>query len=83
MKTKKLPKPECSLGYTDFQLDEILGDRRREFSRWMRGQTVAVCDGREYDHANKVYVETGCGPHGVATYAWDLERFLDGRPIID
>ncbi len=82
MKNKKLPKPECSLGYTDDQLDQILGQRRQEFNKWMSGQTVALCDGREYDYATGGYIPTGKA-HGSATYPQDLQRFLDGRPIID
>ncbi len=79
----KVEPPGCQLGYTDDQLGRILGDRLPEFFRWMAGQTVAVCDGRQYNYDTKEYEPTGCGPHGSATYAWDLQRFLDGRPIID
>ncbi len=82
MKKKKLPKPECKLGYTDQQLDEILGDRRQEFNKWMSGQTVGLCDGREYSYSTKKYVDTG-EAHGPATYVSDLERFLSRKAIID
>lgn len=83
MKRKELPKPECGLGYTDSQLKTILGSRYEEFMLWMRGQTVAICGGRFYDHEISEYRNTGCGPHGVVVYSWDLERFLLGLPIID
>lgn len=83
MKRKELPAPECGLGYTDSQLKTILGSRYEEFIRWMRGQTVALCDGKRYDYEVNEYVNTGCGPHGVVVYSWDLERFIDGLPVID
>ena len=80
----ELPKPDCALGYTDAQLDEILGDRRAEFDHWMRGQTIALCEGRLYDHDTREYYES-CGgvAHGAATYPWDVESFLAGLPVID
>lgn len=77
------PQPDCIYGYTQGQLDSILGPRRIEFNRWMYGQTGAICDGRRYDHNLKTYVETGCGPHGMVVYSWDLKRFLQNHPVID
>lgn len=77
------PQPDCKYGYTQSQLDSILGSRLKEFEYWMRGQTVAVCDGRRYDYNLKTYVDTGCGPHGTVVYSWDVQRFLQNRPIID
>ena len=65
-------KPECVLGYTVNQLEEILGDRIDEFGQWMRGQTMALCEGQRDGEA-----------HGVAVYPWDLKRFLENRHIID
>ena len=79
----KLPKPDCELGYTDKQVDTIMGLRMAEFQRWMAGQTMAICDGRRFSYAENRYEATGCGPHGYITYPWDLQRFLDGKPIID
>ncbi len=78
-----LPVPACELGYTQEQLVEILGDRLPEFNKWMVGQTAGICDGRSYDHEKQQYNETGCGPHGFITYSWDVQRFVDGKPIID
>ena len=78
-----MPPPECEQGYTDAQIRTIMGARLEEFNRWMRGQTIGYCDGRAYDHVAKAHQETGCGPHGVVTYAGDVERFLDGRPVVD
>lgn len=73
-----LPKPICKYGYPDAQLDEILGDRRKEFGAWAGCITCAVCDGRAFNHEAGEYYDTGCGPHGVVTYTWDVEQFLAG-----
>ena len=79
-----LPPPECVSGYTRAQIEEILGDRTAEFWAWMRGQTMTLCEGRKYDHGTKSYVVACNGiAHGPVVYRWDLERFIDGRPIID
>ena len=78
-----MKKPSCELGYTIPDLKEILGNRYDEFLNWMRGQTVAMCEGRKYNYDKHEYEDTGCGPHGWAYYPWDVQRFLDGRPIID
>lgn len=80
---KNLPEPSCELGYTIDQLREIMGDRFDFFTSWMRGQTMAICDGTRYDYDLKESIATGCGPHGTAVYRWDVERFLDGRPAVD
>jgi hypothetical protein len=79
-----LPAPECEGGYTNWQLAEILGNRLDKFEQWMRGQTMMLCEGRSYDHDRCEYVPA-CGgvAHGGIVYRWDLERFLDGRPVID
>lgn len=69
------PNPDCTLGYPENQVKEIMGARLREFRIWMRGQTQGVCDGQLYD--------IGCGPHGTVTYPTDVERFLQGLPVID
>jgi hypothetical protein len=84
MKKKKLPEPDCKYGYTHSQVEQIMGDREQEFNHWMYGQTMAICDGRDYDYEKKEYVPSGCDhPHGSITYTWDLKRFLDGLPVID
>jgi len=75
--------PSCELGYTNKDLQEILGDRLPEFHKWMHGQTVAICDGRQYNHDKGEYEDTSCGPHGVIYYSWDVSRFMAGKPIID
>lgn len=80
-----LPTPECESGYPWCQIQEILGvERTKELSGWMYGQTMTMCDGRQYNHDTREYEES-CGGvgHGGVVYTWDLQRFLDGRPVID
>lgn len=91
----EIPPPDCQYGYTETQLDEILGDRIPEFNGWMWGQTMAICNGdpqREWVDdpgapGGMKLVETGpplCeSAHGPVVYPWDLARFLEGRPVID
>lgn len=78
-------KQSCPQGLTHSDLDELLGDRREEFNRWMVGQTMSICDGRSYNHELREYELTECAdsPHGVVAYSWDVERFLAGLPVID
>jgi hypothetical protein len=80
---KNLPAPDCRLGYTDSQVSAIVGAHLKEFNFWMAGQTMSICEGRRYNFDREKYEPDGCGPHGVVIYPWDLERFLDGRPIVD
>lgn len=82
-----IPEPECSSGYTEYQVEEIMGDRLDEFIRWMNGQTMCLCQGRKYNHETKKY-EVDCDgiAHGPIVYAWDLKRFLGiipGKEIWD
>jgi hypothetical protein len=81
---KHLPEPECEMGYSQSQVQEILGNRRTEFYQWMAGQTQTLCDGRSYNHETSGYEES-CGgvAHGGVTYSHDLYRFLGGLSIID
>lgn len=80
----ELPKPECEYGYTVEQVKEIMGDDVQRFYHWMRGQTMAICEGNAYNHDTKEY-EEACGgvSHGYVTYGYDIERFLAGLPVID
>lgn len=83
----ELPTPECEIGFTDRQVDEILEANkytREEFDQWMYGQTGAICEGRAYNHDRQEYEER-CGgvAHGFIYFTWDVERFLDGLPVID
>lgn len=79
-----IQKPACRYGYTDEQLKEILGDRYEEFQTWMAGQTGTICEGREWDEVEKSYHLSCDGvAHGLITYYWDLDRFLEGKPVVD
>lgn len=82
-----LTDPDCELGYSTDFLSSIfpLPDGRSldDLMDWMRGQTMAVCDGQKYNHEEKKYEPTNCGPHGAVIYRWDLERFINRQPIID
>lgn len=80
-----LPEPECEGGYTYRQIVEILGAWTDDFGDFMYGQTMMICEGQKYNHDTQEY-EEACGgvAHGMPiVYPWDLERYLDGRPIID
>lgn len=78
-----LPKPDCDGGYSVDLLEETLGaERFAELMAWMYGQTMMLCDGRRYDHDAKEYYETH-DSHGPVVYTWDVQRFLEGRPVID
>lgn len=78
------PTPICKLGYPESQLrDMFSNEQMKDFFNWMRGQTFSVCDGSFYDHREKRSKPTGCGPHGYVYYPWDVEKFLDGSPIVD
>jgi hypothetical protein len=76
-------EPGCAFGYTKSQLIELLGERESAFADWMRGQTVALCDGKVYDHDKREYVK-GCDEaHGLVVYAHDVRQFLAGGPPLD
>jgi hypothetical protein len=51
----------------------------------MRGQTQSICDGTRYNHDKKECEPTMCKdhPHGLITYTWDAERYIDKLPIVD
>lgn len=75
--------PACQHGYTREQVEQIVAERFDEFATWSRGMTAAICDGRRYDHEAKEYQPTGCGPHGVVVYPWDIAQFIKGRDPLD
>lgn len=80
------PEPECPLGYPIDQLKRVLTEQ--EFKRlalWMHGQTMAICEGRRYDHDKRVYEPDACAdhPHGTIVYPWDFGRWLQAGPIVD
>lgn len=79
-----LPKPECEGGFTKKQITEIMGVLEGAFWKWMNGQTAMFCEGRIWDHKKQKYVPSCNGiAHGDVVYVHDVQRFLDGRPIID
>jgi hypothetical protein len=59
-----IEKPECKRGYTEAQAKRILGDRYKEFCRWMIGKTIPYCNGK--DCTDK---------HGLCIYPADLDWF--------
>lgn len=82
-----IPEPSCPHGYTHDDLMKIFPtyDERQAFNRWMRGQTIMVCDGHEYNYETKQYVETVCrsAPHGTVVYQWDVMQYLKGGKPLD
>lgn len=79
-----LPISVCRFGYPRDQVRAVVGDAQVDaFGKWMRGQTGAICDGQQYNYDLKVYESTGCGPHGMVVYKWDVERFLRGLSALD
>lgn len=78
-------QPSCIYGYTEADLIIIFGDRLPDFYKWMRGQTISLCDGRVYDHDLKEYIDSKCGPpgHGPVYYPWDVKNFIDPSPWLD
>lgn len=78
-----LPEPDCQLGYTQPQLALIFDFGLGAFQRWMRGQTIALCEGRLYDHDAKEYRMSGCGPHGAVVYPHDVRQYLAGGEPLD
>jgi hypothetical protein len=80
----RLPPPECELGYPVSQLEQLLDEQQMSrLHLWMRGQTGAICDGTRYDHDIDALLPSGCGPHGLVYYPWDVERWAAARPIVD
>lgn len=74
----------CKFGYTWGEISDMLGKTNMpKFEDWFRGQTGAICDGRQYNHDTESYEETGCGPHGGVVYAHDLTRFIYGQQPFD
>lgn len=69
----------CPLGLTETEVRDLMGERHAEFMTYMRGQTLAVCNGTRYDFEAKQYEDTECiaEPHGIVVYPWDAQRFLD------
>lgn len=78
-----LPEPDCTHGYSFALLEATLGEERFDsLMAWMHGQTMMLCDGQRYNHETKSYEPTH-DPHGTVVYAWDVERWERGGPILD
>ena len=76
--------PECTFGYPTTQLGRVLDAQAyNRLMLWMRGQTMAICDGRRFNYETGEYEPTGCGPHGPVVYTHDVERWSRAGPIID
>jgi hypothetical protein len=72
------------MGFSRTQIEQIMGEKLKKFDSWMRGQTQAICDGRQYNFETKEYEPAACTePHGWITYVWDTKDFLAGRPVTD
>lgn len=77
------PEPDCDRGYSFDLLEEVLGDERfAELMDWMHGQTMALCEGHQYNHGTRAYYSTG-DVHGPVVYSHDVHRFLSGGLVID
>lgn len=73
----------CDIGFTASDLESLLTeDQLADLHQWLWGQTQGICEGRKYVHETGTY-EEACGgvAHGVATYPWDVERFMASRGI--
>lgn len=78
-KVELLAESSCPHGFTQNDLQQILGDRLLGvFDQWMMGQTQCICNGESYDYEESRYDETSCAndPHGVVSYVWDVDRFV-------
>lgn len=56
---KTLPEPSCPHGYTQADLENILGASLPAFDKWMRGQTMSICEAAQY-HYDRAHGEF-CG----------------------
>lgn len=68
-----LPKPSCPMGYTNEDLEELFPSKRGRIAlaRWMRGQTMGICNGSECSG----------NAHGIVVYRIDLINFFSGVKI--
>lgn len=82
-----IPEPSCPHGYTHDDLMKIFPtyDERQAFNKWMRGQTVGSCEGREYSYEENKYLPDQCWtiPHGTVVYPWDVMQYLKGGKPLD
>jgi hypothetical protein len=91
-----LPKPTCKYGYTSRDISRIfdLGVDAEHFWRWMRGQTMMLCDGTRYDPdvawtdsrgvKYQGRYELDCPvAHGGIVYVHDVALYLSGGDCVD
>jgi hypothetical protein len=114
-------KQSCPQGLTQVDLIELFPDEvdRGLFYKWMAGQTMSTCTGKEYHHFRyhdenctkpstfpgiedpahteeddynwrcgydggyETYTVCMTNPHGTIVYRSDVERYLNGLPVID
>lgn len=70
-----LPEPDCKLGYTEHQIEQIMGSRVADFYEWMHGQTGAICMPSNGDPCER--------SHGFVFYRGDINRFLNKLSVVD
>lgn len=66
-----LPAPVCTLGYTEAQLGEILGDGVDAYRVWAVGKTQGRCEG----------AAPCTSSHGIVDYPEDVARFIRTRSL--
>lgn len=69
-------KPTCAHGYTVDDMVLILGDRYKDFLRWMYGEEFYTCVGQRWNWATEEFQEECDGEHhGIIIYPWDLRKY--------
>lgn len=64
-----LPLPTCPSGYTQDDLEALLGPGLHAFMIWMSGQTMMLCDGKGYIHKRE---HNGyCAHEADAPFTWE------------
>jgi len=77
-------QPDCELGYTEEQIEALIWSRgstaHEEFFKWMRGHTMAICDGRRFNHTTTTY-EPRCNgvAHGSIIYKTDVNNYFSSH----
>lgn len=76
MKYENIPH-SCPHGHTEQDLKSA-GIDWDKFQSFMRGQTVMICDGSQWDPETNNQIKSRCfeNPHGTVYYGCDVRRFL-------